>query len=279
MKQLALMVNFTKPGAAQLAREICARLAQAGLEALVSLEDSALLSPPATALPWEECLRRCDALIAVGGDGTILTAVRMALPCRKPVLGINAGRLGFLAGLERHELSLLPLLAQGAYHLDRRMLLEARLWQEGRLLREDLCLNDAVVSRHSVSHAVEVPVACGDRVITYHGDGVIFSTPTGSTAYSFSAGGPVLEPGMESVLLTPICNHLLFSRAVVFSSEARFSVAIAHDGLALTCDAEPPLALRPRQRVTVQRAEADAALIRLKAEDFLDVLNEKMRIC
>jgi NAD+ kinase len=237
-----------------------------------------LLGAPATILPKEECLERCGALIAIGGDGTILTAARMALPYQKPVLGINAGRLGFLAGLERHELSLLPQLADGAYELDRRMLLEVQIWQEDQLLRKDLCLNDAVISRHFVSHLVEVPVECGGRIVTYHGDGVIFSTPTGSTAYSFSAGGPVVEPSMDIVLLTPICNHLLFSRSIVFSSNTRFSVNIMHDGLALTCDVESPFALLPGQRVTVHRAAVDAVFIRLKAENFLDVLNEKMRI-
>jgi NAD+ kinase len=277
MKQLAITVNFTKPGAARLAREICERLAQAGLEPLVFEEDAASLPAPARALPKEECLRRCGALLSIGGDGTILTAVRMALPYQKPVLGVNAGRLGYLAGLENHELSLLPRLASGHYHLDRRMLLEIQVWQGGRLLREDLCLNDAVLSRHFVSHLVEVPVDCGGHVLTYHGDGVIFSTPTGSTAYSFSAGGPVLEPGMDSILLTPICNHLLFSRAIVFSSQARFSVDIPQEGLALTCDAEPPFALLPGQRVTLRRAGQEATLIRLKQDGFLDVLSRKMR--
>lgn len=277
MKRFAIIVNFTKPDAAQLAREICERLTLLQLEALVPAEDSALLAASVAALPKDECLERCDALIAIGGDGTILTAARMALPYRKPVLGVNAGRLGFLAGLERHELSLLSRLATGAYELDRRMMLDVQVWQAVRLLWQGFCLNDAVISRHFVSHLVEVPVECDGCVITYHGDGVIFSTPTGSTAYSFSAGGPVLQPTMNSLLLTPICNHLLFSRSIVFGSSMHFSVNIMRVGLALACDAEPPFALLPGQRVAIQRADTDAAFIRLKAENFLDVLNVKMK--
>jgi NAD+ kinase len=108
------------------------------------------------------------------------------------------------------------------------------------------------------------------------GDGVIFATPTGSTAYNFSAGGPVVEPTFESVLLTPVCNHLLFTRSVVFTAQTVFSVGIAREGLALATDAEPPVALLPGQRVTVRRAEAEALFIRLKTEHFLDVLAGKM---
>lgn len=279
MKRLALIVNFTKLGAAELAREVCARLSCAGLEPLVSAADNAVLAADVTELTENECLSRCDALIAIGGDGTILAAARKVLPYEKPVLGINAGRLGFLAGLERHELSLLPGLASGEFSIDSRMLLEVRVWQDDTLLSEGRCINDAVIARQSVSRVMELEVECGGgRMLNYLGDGVIFSTPTGSTAYSFSAGGPVVEPNIESIILTPVCNHLLFSRAIVFSADTPFSVDIQRDGLALACDSEPPLTLLAGQRVAVRRAEAQAQFIRLKSESFLDILNDKMRI-
>ena len=263
MKRLALIVNESKPGAIETAGEIRRELTAAGIEA----------APP-------ENLENCGALIAVGGDGTILTAARMALPLRKPVLGVNAGRLGFLAGLERHELHLLPRLASGEYTLDKRMLLEVQVRNinDKSLVYEGFCVNDAVVSRFGTPRLAEIPVDCGGgHSISYKGDGVIFATPTGSTAYNFSAGGPVVEPDLESVLLTPICNHGLFTRSVVFSAQTLFSVEIDREGLALAIDAEPPAALLPGQIVTVRRAEMDALFIRLKTEHFLDVLAGKMR--
>jgi len=266
MKRLALTVNEGRPGALEIADEIRKELANAGLET----------APP-------EQLESCDALIAVGGDGTILSAARMALPYGKPVLGVNAGRLGFLAGLERHELHLLPQLAAGVYTLDRRMLLEVRVMAAAgsdsgeTLVYEGFCVNDAVISRFGTPGLAEIAVDCGGgHVLLFMGDGVIFATPTGSTAYNFSAGGPVVEPTFESVLLTPVCNHLLFTRSVVFSAQTRFSVEIVRAGLALATDAEPPIPLLPGQRVTVHRAETDALFIRLKTEHFLDVLGMKM---
>lgn len=258
MKLLAVMVNPLKPEAAQVAQEVRGRLAQAGLGVTENMD-------------------KCDALIAVGGDGTILHALRMAMPYGKPILGINAGRLGFLAGLERQELDLLPRLATGEFTLDRRMLLEARVWQGERFVTGGLCLNDAVLSRQRVSHAVEVRVRCGDNgCLSYLGDGVIFATPTGSTAYNFSAGGPIVEPAIESILLTPVCNHKMLTRTLLFSAQTQFSAEVTEEGLALALDAQPPVALLPGQRVTVRTSASQAQLIRLKPDGFLDVLNKKM---
>ena len=260
MKRLALIVNESKPGAVEIAAEIRQELAKSNIE----------IAPP-------EDLEACGALIAVGGDGTILSAARMALPLALPVLGVNAGRMGFLAGLERHELHLLPRLASGAFTLDRRMLLEVQVEQGETLIYKGFCVNDAVISRFGTPRLAEIAVDCGGgHTLKFMGDGVIFATPTGSTAYNFSAGGPVVEPTFESILLTPVCNHLMFTRSVVFSSQTRFTVEIARDGLALATDAEPPVSLLPGQRVTVKRAEPEALFIRLKTEHFLDVLSMKM---
>jgi len=228
-------------------------------------------------LPLTDAPGEADALIAIGGDGTILNAARLAIPLGIPVLGINAGRVGFLAGLERNELALLSRLATGDFALDERMLLHAQVWQGERIVTEGHCLNDAIIARCGVPNVVDLPVDCGNgHVINYRGDGVIFATPSGSTAYNFSAGGPVAEPGLECVLLTPICNHRSFSRAIVFSGTTAFSVDVTCEGLALTVDAQPSLPLLPGQRVTVRKSGMTARFIRLKAESFLDILSTKM---
>ncbi|MCL2106262.1 MAG: NAD(+)/NADH kinase [Oscillospiraceae bacterium] len=257
MRYFSIMTNPEKPETLLLAERVRAALAASGMETVEELEAG-------------------EALIVAGGDGTILVGARRALEYRKPVLGINAGRLGFLAALEPHELHLLPRLARDDYCLDRRMLLRASIWQGERLLRSELCVNDAVIARQDLPRAAEIPVKCGSHMLCYLGDGVIFSTPTGSTAYSLSAGGPVLDPRVEGIVLTPICNHRLFSRAIVCSPEERFSVEITQNGLALTCDAEAPVPLYTGQRVTVERGEEMACFIRLKPDNFLDVLNGKL---
>jgi NAD+ kinase len=261
MKRLAMVVNFNKPGAEELLRAVCAQLARAGLETMVDEPG---------------CYAQCDAIIAIGGDGTILRAARLALPCHKPVLGVNAGRLGFLAGLERHETEALGRLATGDYVIERRMLLKVCVYDRERRAQDQRCVNDAVISRHTISRLAELSVDCGGHTLSYRGDGVIFSTPTGSTAYGFSAGGPVVDPHIQTILLTPICGHRLFTRTVVFAPDTVFSTAIAQEGLSLACDAEPPLPLRPGQRVTVCCAKESAQFIRLKTRHFLDIVTEKL---
>jgi NAD+ kinase len=266
IEQLAVVCNPRKPETAQLAQAVLRELALAGLRAFLAEPEQ------------PEALAGCGALIAVGGDGTILQAARLALPWGLPVLGVNAGRVGFLAGLEPDELGQLPRLAQGDFALDERMLLEAQVLENGQVIAAARCVNDAVVARHSTTRATELSVACAGRVLRYLGDGVIFSTPTGSTAYNFSAGGPVADPAVESILVTPVCNHALFSRTVLFAGTAQLQMEIAHPGLALTCDAEPPLPLLPGQCVRVCRAAQKARFIRLKENHFLDILNAKLML-
>jgi NAD+ kinase len=157
------------------------------------------------------------------------------------------------------------------------MLLEVQVVNDETLVYKGFCVNDAVISRFGTPRVAEIAVDCGGvHALEFMGDGGIFATPTGSTAYNFSAGGPVVEPTFESILLTPVCNLLMLTRSVVFSSQTVFSIAIKREGLALATDAEPPTALLPGQRVTVRRAEIEALFIRLKTEHFLDVLASKM---
>lgn len=257
MKQ---MMVVQKSSAEALAAEIEGRLRKLGVK---------IVHNPA----------QCDAIIAVGGDGTILNAAHMVLPHGKPVLGVNAGRLGFLAGLEQHELdTLLPRLAAGDFALDYRMLLHVQVEQHGQIIRDSLCVNDAVLARR-FPRIAEINVICDDgQTLSYLGDGVIFATPTGSTAYNFSAGGPVVQPGIESILLTPICNHKAPARTIVFAADSTFSVEIPDEELALGIDAQAPQPLHRGSRVTVRRHSSQAAFIRLKPASFLEIFNEKMGV-
>ena len=271
MKRVAIVVNYTKLGAAELAQKVCAQLEESRLKPLIITG-----SADSPAEDMQANYAQCDAVIAIGGDGTILNAARRVLDHDIPVLGINAGRMGFLAGLERHEIDLLSRLSTGEYQLEHRMLLEARVLQGEEPVHRQFCINDAVISRFALSRPVEIPVICDGHSLSYLGDGVIFSTPTGSTAYGFSAGGPVVDPQIETILLTPICNHRLFDRTVVFSADKQVRADILHEGMALVVDGEAPFHLSPGQTVEVCRAERSIRFIRIKTQSFLDILAKKL---
>lgn len=222
-----------------------------------------------------------DVVIAIGGDGTILHSGKFAAEYSKPILGINAGHLAFMAGLERHELDLLEKLFTSDYTVDKRMMIEVLLFDEsGFCTKKYNCINDAVFSRLNNRTIIEVTVESNGRLVNnYWGDGVIFATPTGSTAYSLSAGGPVLDPTIESIILTPICTHSLFSHSIIFRKDERMTVYATKDdetGLCVSCDGEEPVSIPQGCSVVVQSAQSSAEFIRIKSDSFIETLNSKM---
>lgn len=224
-------------------------------------------------------LEKADILIAVGGDGTIIHAAKQASGLDKPLVGVNTGKVGFLARIEQGDLTKLDLLRRGEYTIHKRMLLKAMVQTRGES-SEYLALNDFVLTDTRVSHMMEIGVTCdGSFFETYRADGLIFCTPTGSTAYSMSAGGPVLDPGHDSIVMTPICPQSLFSRSIVFSPERSISVDNAHTGstrdLSLSIDGEAVVNIGPNSRITIAKAECQASFIDFGDSDFYEVLNRK----
>ena len=228
-------------------------------------------------LPRAQGYSRCDYVLAIGGDGTILRAAKYAAVNGKPVLGVNTGRLGFMAAIEPNETSALSSLFTGQYFVEERMLLSVTVNDEQAPL---YALNDAVISRGSSSRILDFDVALNGRhIVTYFADGVIVSTPTGSTAYSLSAGGPVVDPHMNCLIITPICPHSLFSRSIVLhegSSVRVFTKPGATDPPFLAVDGEPGRQLRHGDAVKIEKAGLSARFIRFKPNEFYDVLNEKL---
>lgn len=225
----------------------------------------------------EEFLLDCDMVIAVGGDGTIIHKAKLAAALDKPVLGVNAGTLGFTAGLEREELSLLPKLLSGNYREERRFMLSAKVVSGGRLTVYR-ALNDAVVSGESTS-IIHYEMALGENSgYQCRADGFIVATPTGSTAYSLSAGGPVIQPDMNCLVYTPVCPHSLFNRSVIFGGDTRLTVTLPENKrrVFLTVDGEPPIPLCPGDRLEFSRSELAARFVKLGKKDFFDVLSQKI---
>lgn len=277
--KLALLPNLTRDNALEVALEVCSELDSIGASYMVDSADKSLFAETrAEFAPLDVMLQECGALIPIGGDGTILHMAKYAAKNGKPVLGINAGRLAFMAGLESHELHLLGNLFNGNYTVDKRMMLSACLYKRGELFESDYCVNDAVISRGVNMKLVELGVLCDGKFVNdYSGDGIIFATPTGSTAYSLSAGGPVVDPLIESILLTPICTHSLFSRSLIFQANARFEVTHrAGSEFLLSRDGEQVVPIPEDCSVIIEKADISAEFIRIKSDSFMDVLNSKL---
>lgn len=224
-------------------------------------------------------LRDADAAIAIGGDGTIVHVAKAAATVDCPVLGINGGRLGFLAGLEQHELDQLPRLLCGEYIEEPRTLLQVSV-RCGDGERSYLAMNEAVIARGGLSQLLDLQVTSDGRdVLCCRGDGVIIATPTGSTAYSLSAGGPIVDPAVECMVLTPVCPHTVASRASLLPTDAVLTVrASSVDGgnAFVTVDGEESVGLAQADSVTIRRAQPTARLIRMASATVYDILQQKM---
>ena len=226
-------------------------------------------------------LPQADVIICFGGDGTILHMAKMATRYDLPILGVNIGTMGFIAELESSELQELARLAKDDYTLDHRMMLDVTVQREREIIFRELCLNDVVVTKGAVARIVHLRVTCDDvEVLECGGDGLIVATPTGSTAYSLSAGGPIVEPEAHSILLTPICAHDMVSRTIVASDKRVFKVELtrnARRNAFLSVDGGKALKLNMGDVATVQKAQKETKLIRLKKRSFFDVVKAKFK--
>ncbi len=227
----------------------------------------------------EALLSACDIVVSVGGDGSFINAAKLATDNNKPVLCVNAGKLAYLACLEGDESALLSKVVKGEYITEKRMMLSVSILDKNdRIIYHSNCINDAVVSRSGVIRIMKLSVSCnGAPLIDYMADGAIVSTPTGSTAYSLSAGGPVIDPCVESILLTPVCAHTVFSRSVVLGGNSELEIVHDNSGEAiLSCDGQSAVVIPEGAVVTVKRSEKCASFIKIKNDTFIDVLNKKI---
>lgn len=228
----------------------------------------------------EKELPGADLLICFGGDGTILHAAKDATLHGVPIMGVNMGSMGFMAELERGELPQLAPLAQGRYSFEERMMLDVRVLRGEKVIGQDIALNDAVISKGSTARVAEVEVlADQDRVTEVTGDGVIVATPTGSTGYSMSAGGPIVEPASRCLIVTPVCAHRLAARAMVLAPERVITVRLPKGNrkyLYLSIDGGKAIRLAGGDRVEVSRSSYTTKLVLLANRSFYQVINRKL---
>ena len=229
----------------------------------------------------ERELPNAEAVICFGGDGTILHTAKAATKRGIPILGVNIGTMGFMAELESGEMQKLALLASGDFSIDSRMMLDVTVQRERDILFHDICLNDVVVTKGAVARIVHLTVDCdGVRAMTFGGDGVIVATPSGSTAYSLSAGGPIVEPDAHNIIITPICAHDMISRCIVASDRRVVTVSMAQNARRnayLSVDGGKALRLNLGDVATIRKSRFETKLIRLNDRSFYDVVNSKFQ--
>lgn len=273
VEKVALLHHPSTVGVDRALEEVTDRLTQLGI-AILRPEKGGVSSPEA-----DVCIAKSDAVVVLGGDGTLLRAAKRAAQHQKAVLGINAGHLGFMAGLEIHELDHLCALINGSYTVEQRLLLDVTVTGPKKQ-HSFQALNEAVVARGSLSRMIEIRAEnAGNPVTAYRADGVIVATPTGSTAYSLSAGGPIVDPAVDCLLLTPICPHTISSRPYVLSPDAVLTLRVALPEGAdavLTVDGRDVVEVTVEDRITVRRSNTAVGLIRIKKNSFYDILEEKI---
>ncbi len=226
-------------------------------------------------------IQNTDLVICFGGDGTILHMAKTATRNEVPILGVNIGTMGFMAELEAGEIGKLAQLAKGDYTIDKRMMLDVTVRRDKDIIFHDICLNDVVVTKGAIARIVNLYVRCDDQpALECGGDGVILATPTGSTAYNLSAGGPIVEPGAKNILITPICAHDMVSRGLVVDQDRVVTVGLTKNmrrNAFLSVDGGKAVRMNMGDVATVHKSSMETRLVRLKQRTFYDVLNAKFK--
>ncbi|MCL2546732.1 MAG: NAD(+)/NADH kinase [Oscillospiraceae bacterium] len=268
IERVLICPNGNKDKDLAVTNKLCAVLLENGLDSLIATHD----------VDWRQVLARVQCIITIGGDGTLLHVAKRAAQAGVPVIGVNMGNLGFMTELEVAELEQLPGILRGGWQPDPRMMLQLSVERGGTEIYADYALNDAVLSGGPEARMVEINVRNGDMsLLRVTGDGLIVSTPTGSTAYSLSAGGPVVEPCAECLLVTAICPHRMDVRSVVLSAERKLELSVSARADAwLSVDGNEAFAVRQGDIVTVARWAKKLTLMRVKENGFMERIGEKL---
>ena len=276
---LGIYAHWRKPGAETCLKALLNALRLYSIDVVLEENAANLVGEPGE--PLAKVVSRVDLLVALGGDGTLLRLVRDLQGKRKPVMGINFGSLGFLTcfgGPEYAEAA--KALATGDYRVDERTLLQGSIERKGKTIFSNLGLNDLVVTRGERSRLIRVDVFIGETHLTeYNADGLVIATSTGSTAYSLSAGGPIVVPGSAVFVVTPICPHVLTNRSVIVpqSSTIWLKSSIPAQRLSVSVDGQEPVYLQPGDVVAVRAAREKLPLLLPKNLTFADILGTKLR--
>jgi len=281
VKRVGIVAKSDRPEAQEVVPELARWLQAHGQQVVLEKETAALVPTAISGVEKADLPSLVELLVVLGGDGTLLSVARLVGDLGVPILGVNLGGLGFLTATTLEELfPALQAVFAGKMQVEERMMLTARVLRGGTRSPDDVALNDVVITKSSMSRIIDLAVAVGGQPATdYRADGLIISTPTGSTAYGLSAGGPIVYPTMDAVVLTPICSHTLTNRPIVLPAELSVEVTLLTENqdVMLTLDGQVGHALTARDTVEVQRAPFRIRLLRFPQKHFFSVLRTKLK--
>ncbi len=284
--RILLAPNFTRDKTADMLPKICHTLYHAGVSVGMvprgsTKEHSLELckgAEPEIYSNMEEAVEQYDCILSVGGDGTMIHNAYYSAKYKKPLAGVNAGKLGFLCQIEPENLTAsLKLITDKRYQCEKRMALRAS-FKGQEIPAMDFAINDIVVSKTPQSNIVDFEIYCNGKLIDrYRADGIIFSTPTGCTAYSLSAGGPLLDPVLDAILVVPLCPHSLGIRPIVFSASNQLSIRCPDSQLMLVGDGQKKVMLEPGTLITIEKSPLEAKFITFRNTEFFEILTAKFK--
>ena len=281
---IGLIGKFNDNSVQRMLTRIISHLHEKGCTVLLDDNSAALVE----ALPQgvvvasrEQIGETCDLAVVVAGDGTLLNVARSLVDYGVPLLGVNLGRLGFLVDVCPEQIEpLLDEILGGRYDAEDRILLQARIVRDGETISESTAFNDVVVHKWEAARMIEIETSVGGQFLNRsRSDGLIVSTPTGSTAYALSGGGPILHPALETIVLVPICPHTMSLRPLVLSAASELEIVVNrenNESAQVTCDGQVSLALQPGDRILVNRLARKIRLLHPQGHDYFDILRNKL---
>jgi NAD+ kinase len=281
VKRIGVVAKPDRPEAREVVPELVQWLGARGKQVVLEKETAALVPTMPSGVGKSDLPAQVDLLVVLGGDGTLLSVARQVGDRGVPILGVNLGGLGFLTATTLDELfSALEALFAGRMQVEERMMLAARVLRQGTASAEYVALNDVVITKSAMSRIINLAVAVeGHAATDYRADGLIVSTPTGSTAYGLSAGGPIVYPTMNAVVLTPICAHTLTNRPIVLPAELKIEVTLLSENqdVMLTLDGQVGHPLKARDTLEIHQAASRIRLVRFPEKHFFSVLRTKLK--
>ncbi|RLB06025.1 MAG: NAD(+) kinase [Deltaproteobacteria bacterium] len=278
MERIGIIAKRNKPEAIKVVKDLIEWSKDKQVECFIDPEMAEFIRHPS--LDKEQMPLSVDMVVVLGGDGTLLAAARTIQKRRVPILGVNLGGLGFLTAITLDELyPMLENILRGDYKSDERMLLKARIWRKEKVIDEFTVLNDVVINKGALARIIELETSVDHEYLsTFRADGLIISTPTGSTGYSLSAGGPIVYPSLQSIIITPICPHTLTNRPIIVPQEATIRVTLCskEEEVFLTLDGQVGFKMEVNDRVEVKKGEGFITLIKSPSKGYFEVLRTKL---
>lgn len=274
---ISLVVNFEKENSKTIAWEVVELLAKHNVSVFTNSQTAELINNNHINIV-DDIMSACDMLVVIGGDGTIIHTAKKATQFDKPVLGINSGRIGYLAALKCDELDMISKIVTGEYFTEERIMLSVDVESKAEK-KEFVAFNDAVICKGAISRMIDIDLTLDNHSLRYRADGLIVSTPTGSSAYSLSAGGPLLDPRLDNLLITPICPYTYLNKAMVIPSSTDMEISVDTDGgkeAYLTIDGEVAVKIFSGDKIRIRRSNTTVKLVRLKSESIFKRLEAKI---